>query len=131
MANAKSNYLETKVVDHVLSKGVRAFTSPAALYVSLHTADPTEAMGTGELSGNGYARQAVTFDAAAAGVAVNSGQLVFTCSGGNWGTITHFGIYDAATAGNGLYYGALQTSQNITDGNTVTIAAGALSISEL
>jgi hypothetical protein len=33
--SAASNYLENEVLDHVLGKGARNFTSPANLYVAL------------------------------------------------------------------------------------------------
>lgn len=129
MADAASNYLEDKILDHVLGKGARNLTSPANLYVSLHTADPTDTMGAaGEVSGNNYSRQSVSFNAASGGSAASSGDLLFQCIGGNWGTITHIGIWDASSAGNGLYYGALTASKVINDGDDFKILAGSLVI---
>ena len=55
---AMSNYLENKVLDYVLRD--QADWAPTAVYLALHTADPTDA-GTGaECSGGSYARQAIT-----------------------------------------------------------------------
>jgi hypothetical protein len=131
MANVQAtNYLETELLDHVFGKGVRNFTSPATLYVSLHTADPTETGAVGEVSGFGYARQAVTFGAAAASAATNSGALNWTASGGSWGLITHVAIHDAVSAGNALFYGPT-TNRTINDGGTYTIAIGDLTASEV
>jgi len=131
MADAKSNYLEDKLLDHALGKGTRNFTSPANLYVALHTSNPGETGATGEVSGNNYSRQAVTFGAASSGSAQNTVAMTFLCSGGNWGTITHASIWDASSAGNCLYYGALTTSRTINNGDELEIAIGGLTVSEL
>ena len=53
--SAKSNYLEGKLVEHVLRNV--AYTSPSAVYLSLHTANPDEDGSGTEVSGNGYSRQ--------------------------------------------------------------------------
>lgn len=126
--SAKSDYLELKVLDHFL--GTSATTAPTNVYLSLHTADPTDA-GTGtEVSGNGYARQAITFAAASSGSAASSSPEEFTASGGAFGTVTHFGIWDASTSGNLLYHGALTASKTIADGDTLRFASGNITITE-
>ncbi len=119
-----SNYLENALVDHVL--GGTAYTQPTNLYVALHTAAPTETCATGEVSGNGYARQLTTFGAASGGSASNNSAESWTASGGNWGTITHFSIWDAASAGNCIAYDALTTSRVVNDGDTLNLATTAL-----
>lgn len=124
--SAMSDYLENELLDHALGTG--ALTSPASIYLALFTTDPTDADSGTEVSGNGYARQEITFGAAASGTASNSTEETFTASGGNFGTITHFGIYDAATAGNLLFHGGLTTSRTINDGDTLTVPVGAIDI---
>jgi len=48
-----------------------------------------------------------------------------------WGTVTHFGVFDAATAGNALYYGDLTTARTINSGDSApTFAIGALTTTE-
>ena len=131
-----SDYLEDKLLDHVLRN--TAFTSPSAVYVGLFTegdsaGDNTDLLEEGtltnEISGNGYARKAATFSAASAGSITTSGNITFDpASGGNWGTITHIAILDAASAGNVLFYGALTTSKTIEDGDTFQITAGNLTV---
>jgi len=125
--SAMSDYLENKFLDHFL--GTTSTSAPAAVYVSLHTADPTDA-GTGaEISGNGYARQSMAFSAASSGTASNSGSVEFpAASGGNWGTITHIGIWDASTAGNLLFHAALTASKVINEGDIFKIAASGVDI---
>lgn len=126
--SAKSDYLELKVIDHFL--GTASTTAPSNVYLALHTADPTDA-GTGaEVSGNGYARQAITFAAASSGSASSNSAEEFTASGGDFGTITHFGIWDALTSGNLLYHGALTASKTIADGDTLRFASGNITITE-
>lgn len=49
---ALTNYGEEKLSKHLL--GVTSFTMPSALYISLHTADPTETGSTGEITAGGY-----------------------------------------------------------------------------
>ena len=121
---AASTYLEDEILDHIFGEGVRDFRSPPTLFLSLHTETPTDAMNVGEVSGNGYARKALVFGAASAGVVSNTAQVTFTASGGNWGTITHIGIFDAATAGNGIFHGALTSSRTVNDGDDLVFAIG-------
>ena len=129
--SAATNYLENEVLDHILGEGARDFTSPATLYIGLFTAVADgEAGSVTEVSGNGYARTAVNFNAASGGSSTNNGAVTFpTASGGNWGTITHAGVYDASTAGNLLFYGALTVNKTVTDGDTFQIADTQLTIS--
>lgn len=128
--SAKSNYLEKAVLDHVL--GTSAMTSPT-VYLSLYTSNPAEDDSGTELSGNGYARQSVSFNAASSGAGSATGPTVakdFTASGGNWGTVTHFGLHDASSSGNLLYYGALSEDKLIEDGDTLRFAIASITITE-
>ena len=133
--SSASDYLELEILDHVLGKGTRDFTSPANLFISLHTSSPTDTYTSGEISGNAYARTAVTFNAASqpsTGLtfADNSATVTFpTASGGNWGTISHIGIWDNSTSGNLLFHGALTANRTVNDGDTFQIQAGSLTIS--
>ena len=114
------------------SKGETAILTPltTTAYVSLHTADPADT-GASELVGNGYARQGpVTFANAGNNptVASNNAVLTYPAATGVWGTITHFGLWDAATTGNFRGSGALTASKIIGNGDTARFAAGALTI---
>ena len=126
--SSKTDYLENKILDHVLRN--TAYTSPTTVYVGLFTAAPSDAGGGTEVSGNGYAREAVTFSAASGGATANSGLITFDTPSGSWGTVTHFGIFDALTTGNLLYWGALSQSELVNTGNVVTIPIGDLDITE-
>ena len=104
------------------------YTSPVTVYLSLHSADPGDT-GANELAAaNGYARNACAFDAPSGGVCANSADETFTASGADWSAATHFGIWDASTAGNCLYSGSLASPRTVTDGETATISAGDLTV---
>ena len=125
--SAMSDYLENKFLDHFL--GTASTSAPAAVYIGLHTADPTDTGSGAEVSGFGYARQAMAFGASSGGTASNSSAVEFpAASGGNWGTITHIGIYDASTSGNLLFHAALTASKTINDADIFKVAASGVDI---
>ncbi len=121
---ALSNYAEKLLLDWMMTTG--SATRPTAWYVALYTAAPSDSGGGTEVSGNGYSRQSVTFDAASSpgGTTSNSAAVTFTASGGSWGTISHIGIFDASTSGNLLWHGAMTASKTIADGDTLEFAIG-------
>lgn len=123
---AMSNYLEDALINATLRN--TAYSSPSTVYVGLFTSDPTDA-GTGtEVSGNAYARQAATFGAPSNGASTISSAIEFPQATGSWGTVTHFGIYDALTSGNLLYHGQLTASKAIDTGDVFKFAASALTV---
>lgn len=80
-------------------------------YLALFTTAPTADDGTGgvEVSGGSYARVATNGDwAAASGTTpvtiANNATISFPAATANWGTVVAFGIYDAATSGNLLFW---------------------------
>jgi len=121
---ALSDYAEKLLLDWMMTNG--SATRPTAWYVALYTAAPSDAGGGTELSGNGYGREAVTFDAATsgAGTTSNTTAVSFTAAGGDWGTITHLGIHDASTGGNLIWHGSLVASKLIEDGDTLEFSIG-------
>jgi hypothetical protein len=131
---ALTNYLENKLIDH-LFQGT-AYTAPSTLYVGLMTAVSDGEVGTiTEVSGGSYARVAVTADASHwsdatgnNGTTSNVSAVTFPEATADWGTCTHFGIWDASSSGNLLVYAALTTSRNITTGSAPSFAAGALTV---
>ena len=125
MANM-SDYLEVKLLNETLN-GV-AFTAVDNPYISLHTADPTDA-GTGaEVSGGSYARVASSFATATTGSVVTDATATFPTATANWGTVGWIGLWDAASSGNMLYHTALDASKTIDSGDIFKITAGNLSV---
>jgi hypothetical protein len=130
MSNA-TNFLENELLDHLLQKGTADYTSPANLYIGLFTAVADAEAGTvTEVSGNDYARTSVSFNTASGGSSTNDGDVTFpAANGGDWGTITHIGLYDASTAGNLLIVGSLSASKTVSDGDIFQISDTNLTIS--
>jgi len=121
-----SNYLENAIINATLRN--TSYTSPAAVYISLHTADPTDAGSGTEVSGGSYIRQSATFGAPSNGVSTTTADITFPQATANWGTIGWIGIWDAQTTGNLLYHTALDASKAIDNGDIFKIASGSLTV---
>jgi len=121
-----SNYLENAIINATLRN--TTYTSPATVYVSLWTSDPTDAGSGTEVSGGSYARTAVTFGAPSNGVSTNSAAVEFPQATASWGSIGWIGINDASTSGNLLYHTALDTAKTIGSGDIFKIATSNLSV---
>ena len=121
-----SDYLEEKLLNHVLRN--TAFTPPSTVYVGLSTGSFGDDNSGTELSGNGYARQSIAFDAASGGVSDNTSNVDFPAATGSQGTITHFGLFDASSGGNLLIHGAFTAGKTVATGDILRIAAGELDI---
>jgi hypothetical protein len=139
---AMSDYLENKLVDQIF-RG-QAYTFPSTLYVGLLTATPSDVGGGTEVSGNAYARVAITNSLAnwagtqgaattlastgTTGTTSNNTAVTFPTPTATWGTVVAFGIWDASTSGNLLFYGTLTISKTINQSDTVTFPAASLSL---
>lgn len=128
----KSSYLEAKLIDHTTGK--TSYTMPS-VWVGLYTAAPTDAGGGTEVSGGSYARKSTAGAdwTAASGnpaSASNAAAITFVTATASWGTVTHFGLFDAATAGNLLRWGVLGIAKVIGNGDIASFAIGALVVTE-
>ena len=128
MPGSKSDYLENKLLDHVLTN--TAYTSPTTVYVGLYTVAPTDAGGGTEVTGNNYARESVSFASAVAGETSNDAEVEFGTPSATWGEVVAFGVFDADTAGNLLYWGDLTNAKTINSGDVVKMLVAELQISE-
>ena len=127
--SAMSDYLENKLLDHILA--TTAFSAPSAVYLGLSIASMGENAGGTELSGNGYARVGpVAFDAASGGTTDNTAVLDFPANSGstNWGAVAYWSLWDAATGGNMLLHGAFTSAKTIEVNDVLRVAAGDLDI---
>lgn len=112
---------------------------PASFHISLHSADPG-ATGASELTGNGYARVAVTtavgsWSVPATNGAVrqitNAAAVAFpAATTAAWAAATHFGIWDAATIGNFKRGSPLTVAKTVQVGDVASFAIGDLVINE-
>jgi hypothetical protein len=126
-----SDTLENAILDHVFGGG--DYTRAATLYVALYSAAPTDAGGGTELSGNGYARVAVTnnstnFPGASGGAKANGTVISFPAATGAWSEATHFGILTASSGGTLVCWGALAASKTAATSDVLRIPVGDLDI---
>jgi hypothetical protein len=127
--SALTNYSEAKLLDHLLA--VAAFTAPSGIYGALFTDATTDAGGGTEVTGGSYAREAITFGAAAGPDPMessNSGDVTYTTATAAWGTITNAALFDAVSSGNMLVHGALTSSRIIGIGDTFRFLSGQLKV---
>ena len=129
---AMSDYLEAQILNLIFRTQVA--WKPPAVYIALFTAAPSDSGGGPEVSGGSYARVQVTQADAqwnaptTGGLTDNVNEITFTTATGSWGTVTHVGIFDAVSAGNLLFHGALTASKTVGNGDTFKFAAGDLDV---
>jgi len=119
-----SGYSENEIAEW-LFKNTDMPVSPSNVYVSLHTADEGENPdGTNEVSAADYDRASTApADWTIGGtdgptVAENANNISFGDPTNNWGTITHFALWDASTGGNPLIKTVQLGSSKTVDADT-------------
>ena len=122
-----SDYLEKKILDYVLTD--TADWAPATVYLALHTGDPTDVTDPTALGNEvNVARQAIEFDATHADTGRTQNTNVETFTSMPAVTVSHIGIWDHVSAGNLLFYTAVDASKAVGSGDTITVAAGAITV---
>ena len=124
--SAMSDFLELEVLDHVLGTG--SYTMPTTVRIGLSTGSFGDDNSGTELTGNGYARQAITFAAASSGSAATNATVTFPTATGSWGSVGFWGIFDAASGGNLLIHGAFDSAKTIGTGDVFRINSGDLTV---
>ena len=124
--------LTTTKANSILTAELKTATTYAALF----TADPTDTGDvTNEVSGGSYARQSlgssIFGDDATARSIANTAILEFPAATTDEGTITHFGICQAGTAGvaDMDWHGELTTPKPIDVNDQLKFAVGAITVS--
>lgn len=138
MASGLLNTTAKALLNSLLGAGAGS-TWPATVHIGLSIADPgVDGAGFAEPVGNGYARvssnKTADWSAATDG---GSGQVEKThttsilfpqASGGNWGTASHLGVFDAAGAGNLLHWAPLDNPVPINNGDDQRFNPGGLKV---
>ena len=104
---------------------------PSEYYIGLSSTAPNISGGnvTEPLSNSRYKRVKLeNLSEPADGVITNEQAISFDESTANWGTMSHFVIYDALEAGNLLMYDTLSTPRNVEAATIVTIKANSLTL---
>lgn len=118
-----SNYAELKILEHTTGK--TAWTIPSNVYVKLHTGDAGEA-GTANAATE-TTRKVAAWATASSGSIATSATLEWTNVAATE-TYSHWSLWDASTAGNCLWTGALSSSAAVTAGDTFQITSLTLSL---
>ena len=128
-----TSYLQKALLDAFLN--ITPFTMPAALYMSLHTADPGETgshLNEVSTSSTGYARQTLATKMGAtdsvSGISLNTATITAGPATADWGTVSYIGIEDASSAGNQCINGAPTTAKTVTTGIPFQLVPSQLSI---
>ena len=126
-----STYIANALLAHQVGK--TAYTMPT-VYLALSSTTPAAA-GTGvtEPSGGSYARVATTglWGTASAGSITNSSAITFPTATADWAAaanMTYGVLYDAATGGNMLGFGALTVPKNTLNGDTSSIPVSGITM---
>lgn len=120
---AFSNYMEDAITAWI--NGTTFPSAPTNTYVQLYSQDPTDAgSATGALYTRvTYAASGWTRGTGGAGTLSNTNTITMQSSAGSAATASHFAVFDAATSGNLLFYGALSASKSIAVGDEVKFNA--------
>ena len=105
---------------------------PEKYYLGLSSTAPSlDGSGVTEPGdGAGYGRVELTsLSAPINGGVTNGGAIDFAESTAEWGTMTHYVIYDALSEGNLLMYGELSASRKVEADTIMTIKLGSLNLS--
>ena len=105
------------------------FRDAGPYYLALFTAAPGEEGGRTEVSGASYVRQQVSFGAPADGVMITSAAIEFPTATEAWGTAVAWGLYDALSGGNLMWYGDISTPKELLAGDIYRINSGNLTLS--
>lgn len=146
MSYGMTNYLRNKLVDWALR--AQSFAPPATVYIALVSTTPSAGVAGTPLSGTGYARQAVTSSllnwsgtqgagsttasSGTSGTTSNNAVIDYGTAGSDWGTATHWEIWDSLAGGNRLWWGEIvdgvgvPTSRTIVTGDPVSFPVSAL-----
>ena len=124
-----SNYGENLLINYLLNTS--AVTRPTAWYVQLHMTDPTDTGTAGTqpaIIANDYDRKtlgATGMTTATTGTNSNPAEVSWTANAGAATyTFTHISIWDAVTAGNCLFTGAMAIPEQVLANGVLTFSIG-------
>ena len=125
---AFSDYVEDQITGWI--NGTTFAAAPTNTYVQLFNGSPTDTGtgGTALLTRVAVAAGGWTRGTGGAGTLTNTAVITITASSGSAVTADNFAVFDASTAGNLLFYGALSASKSIAIGDEVKFNASQLTL---
>jgi len=124
----KSTYQATNVLEATLRQV--PFVAPSAIFVALYTGAPGISGGGTEVSGVNYARQQVVFVPSSGGQTTNEFDVLFPIASTDWGVVVAYGLLDAITSGNLLYFSNLSNPRTILTNDQLKFTAGQIAVVE-
>lgn len=123
-----SEYLEKQWLNTLRGVGYAG----TSVYVALMTTASTDDTPGLEPNDPDYTRKVVTFNAPVKdeekSTLTNDIELLFPVATRDWGTLTHFTLFDAENGGNMLYHGALEVPKTVTPDDQIRIRVNELKI---
>jgi len=130
MEGAFGLHLRNNLIDFIFRDG--SFSIPSALYCGLGRSPGSNNSSLSEPpSGTGYSRiEVASFSQTGNGsYAITSPDpMLFSADDGDWGDITHVGLWDSSTGGNLFYALELDDSRKIFDGDGIQFDSGSVVI---
>lgn len=128
---AASDYLENALINHVLRND--PMTSPSAVYVAIFDGSASAASlesgsFTGEVTDYNGDRPQANWGAPSDGVTSNTNELRFENMPAT--DVEFAAVVDAATGGNILYHGALNTARTVESGDAFVIQEGDFTVTK-
>lgn len=130
----QTTYFANKIMDDLF--GLVTYAPPSSYYLAVSkTAINVDGSGITEPSVGSYARvemenDKTTFSNASNGSVTNDVQFKFPEATLDWGVVTHFAIFDAATGGNMLLYGELVAPRTIESSTTLVLEPGSMILTQ-
>lgn len=106
---------------------------PVNVFLALFLGNPNgDLSGAAELSGGNYRRTSFEFESVVNGVnsilLQNKDVIIFPVSTANLGTVSHYGVFDAETGGEMLYFGEFNAPASWLETTTFTVPVNQLQI---
>src|SRR2546422_7425557 len=133
MAQGKSNTQEDRVLNWL--KGTSFPAAPGTLYLGAYTVAPDDPGGGTEVTGNGYARQAITFGAiteVANGpntMSTNADILFPVATPAGYGDVVALGLFDSLSGGIMVYWATITTT-TIAANDQLKVSSGNATVTE-
>lgn len=116
------------LTNHGEDKLLTLFSDAGPYFMALFTGSPSEAGGGTEVSAGGYIRQEVSFGSPAAGTMKNASPIEFPTATANWGTAVAWGLFDAETGGELVWFGEITTPKELLAGDIYRVNTGNMTL---
>ena len=124
MADNLPDQIENQLLDALVGAASYSVTTPIKL--ALVTANGSDSAAGTEVTGGSYARQTISWSAAASGEIHNDAVINFT--GMPTATVVGIEVYDSAGTPKRLAYGALTSTKSVSSGDTLQFAISSISL---